>query len=290
LRLCLGCAAKFDGGDWRCPACGREPARAAGFPAFAPGIAGGGSGFDPAHFAEFARLEAGNFWFRARNRLINWALARHFPGAASLLEVGCGTGFVLAGVAAAFPGLRLAGSEAAAAGLAFAAQRVPQAALMQMDARRIPFRDEFDVAGAFDVIEHIEDDRAVLAELRAAVVPGGGVLLTVPQHPFLWSEFDARVHHVRRYRADELRAKLEAAGLEVVRMTSFVTVLLPLMLLSRWTRGRPGADYDPLAELKISPLLNWPMERALDLERQLIRAGLSLPAGGSLLAVARRPR
>ncbi len=289
MRLCLGCGAGFSSNEWRCPQCGYRPPQAAGFPAFAPGIAGGGSGFDPAHFAEFARLEAGNFWFRSRNRLIVWAIARYFGQARSFLEVGCGTGYVLSGIAAAFPGMKLAGSEAATEGLAYAAKRLPGANLMQMDARRIPFRAEFDAVGAFDVIEHIEDDRAVLGQLREATVPGGGILLTVPQHPWLWSEHDVRQHHVRRYTARELRDKVVAADLEIIRMTSFVTLLLPLMLLSRLMQRRPRRDYEPLAELKIPPWLNWPLEKVLDIERALIRAGLSLPMGGSLLLVARRP-
>jgi hypothetical protein len=80
------------------------------------------------------------------------------------------------------------------------------------------------------------------------------------------------------------------AGLENVRMTSFVTVLLPLMYLSRLVQRAPGAGYDPLAELRIAPWLNWPLEQALSLERMLMQAGVNLPFGGSLLVVARRPR
>jgi SAM-dependent methyltransferase len=290
LKLCLRCGAGYAGEGWRCPQCGYEPPRIGGFPAFAPEIAQGASGYDPAHFAELARLEAGNFWFRARNRLITWAIGRYCGGARSFLEIGCGTGFVLAGIAAAFPALKLAASEAASTGLAFAAARVPGAILMQMDARRIPFRDEFDAAGAFDVIEHIEDDHGVLDALRGALVPGGALLLTVPQHPWLWSAYDVRSGHVRRYRARELRARVIDAGLEIVRMTSFVTLLLPLMTASRLAQRAPNAGYDPLAELKIASWLNWLLERALNAERVLIRAGISLPAGGSLLVVARKPR
>ena len=288
MRLCPRCGAAHQAENWLCPACGFEPPRIGGFPAFAPELAHAEVGYDPAHFAELARLEAGNFWFRARNRLIVWALARYFPRARRVLEAGCGTGYVLSGITAAFPGLELTGSEVAAEGLAHAARRVPAARLIQMDVRHIPFSAEFDVAGAFDVIEHVEDDRAALRALRGAIVPGGGLLLTVPQHPFLWSEFDARAHHVRRYRAAELKGKLLEAGFEIVRMTSFVSLLLPLMMASRLARRAPGADYDPLAELRIAPWLNSFLECALDLERLLIRAGVPLPAGGSLLVVARR--
>ena len=73
-------------------------------------------------------------------------------------------------------------------------------------------------------------------------------------------------------------------------MTSFVTLLLPLMTASRLLQRAPGADYDPLAELRVAPWLNWALERALDFERLLIRAGIPFPAGGSLLVVAKRPQ
>ena len=113
-------------------------------------------------------------------------------------------------------------------------------------------------------------------------------MVTVPQHPFLWSEYDVRARHVRRYRAADLRAKVMEAGFEIVKMTSFVTLLMPLMFASRLARRAPDRNYDPLSELRIAPWLNWTLEQALDLERLLIRAGLNLPVGGSLLLVARR--
>ena len=240
-------------------------------------------------FAELAALEENNFWFRARNRLIVWALGQYTPAFSDFLEVGCGTGYVLQGVAAAFPSARICGTEAQTEGLKFAASRVSRATFLQMDARHMPFDREFDVIGAFDVIEHISEDESVLTQMHRALRPGGNLLLTVPQHPFLWSEYDVRAHHVRRYTAGELRHKLTRAGFEIVKMTSFVSLLLPLMMLSRRSQRVAGADYDPLAELRIAPVANALLKCALDAERLLIRAGLSLPAGGSLLAVARRP-
>jgi SAM-dependent methyltransferase len=289
LRVCPGCGATRAAAGWDCSVCGYRPQQRAGFIALAPELAAQAEGFDPALFADLAALEARNFWFRARNRLIVWALQRHVPAFTDFLEIGCGTGYVLQGIAAAYPQARLCATEAQTEGLQFAAARVPRAAFLQMDARRMPFDREFDAVGAFDVIEHIAEDEAVLAQMHRALRPGGSLLLTVPQHPFLWSEYDVRAHHVRRYTAVELRQKLARTGYEIVKMTSFVSVLLPLMMSSRLIRRTSAPEYDPLAELRIGAVANALLERALDAERLLIRAGLTLPFGGSLLAVARRP-
>ncbi|MDI1341195.1 class I SAM-dependent methyltransferase [Polaromonas sp.] len=287
MKLCLRCAATFSGTGWRCTSCGGSPAEKDGFPAFAPELAAD-EGFKDAYFDELARLEAQNFWFRSRNRLIQWSLRRHFPGAQNFLEVGCGTGFVLAGVASAFPRLKLAGSEISSAGLAHAARRVPGAELFQMDARAIPFADEFDMLGAFDVLEHIHEDEAVLRQMHRAVRPGGGILLTVPQHDFLWSRMDEHACHVRRYAARDLAAKVRAAGFRVERITSFVSLLLPLMMASRRLQAAEDEGYDPLAELRIGGLANVLLEKMMSVERLVIRAGLNFPAGGSLFLVARK--
>ena len=289
MRLCPACRAENISADWRCSACAYAPAMRSGFVALAPELAATAEGFDPTLFSELALLEARNFWFRARNRLIVWALQRYFPGFTNLMEVGCGTGYVLQGIAAAFPAATLWGTEAQTQGLRYAAERVPRATFLQLDARQMPFDREFDVIGAFDVIEHIAEDEVVLGELHRAARPGGGVLLTVPQHPFLWSEYDARAHHVRRYTAAELRHKVTRVGFEIVKMTSFVSLLLPLMMLSRRARRTTAVAYDPLSELRIGAIANAMLERVLDVERLLIRAGLSLPCGGSLLVAARRP-
>lgn len=239
-------------------------------------------------FERLVELEPGNFWFRARNRLIVWALGRYFPKAGSLLEIGCGTGYVLSGIHQAFPSLVLAGSEIFSQGLACAARRLPGVKLFQMDARRIPFKAEFDVVGAFDVLEHIDADEQVLAQMYRAVKPGGGILLTVPQHPLLWSYADTVARHVRRYQAGDLRAKLERAGFRMVRSTSFVSLLMPLMLVSRHARQHDDGERDLLAELCLPAWKNRLLEWVLNLEWLLIRWHVPMPAGGSLLMIARK--
>lgn len=284
MKICGACDERFDRPDWECPACAYCASRVDGHLAFAPEMAEKSEGFEVDYFAQLVEGEAGNFWFRARNKLIIWALRRYFPQAESFLEIGCGTGFVLSGIREAFPEMALSGSEVFSAGLGFAASRLPGVELYQMDARRIPFESDVDVIGAFDVLEHIEEDAKVLAQMRQAARTG--IILTVPQHPFLWSQADEYARHVRRYRAAELRAKVERAGFRIVRMTSFVSLLLPLMLISR-LKQQNQEEFDPAAEFKVGRVVNTVLEKTLDVEHTLIRSGLSFPTGGSLLLVAR---
>lgn len=288
MKVCSACCELFAGPTWVCPACGTAPVRIAGYLAFSPSMAESGSGYKADHFAKLVEIEERNFWFRSRNRLLIWALRRYFPHARSLLEIGCGTGYVLLGMQRAFPGLVLAGSEIFSAGLEFAGRRLPGVDLFQMDGARIPFVDEFDVVGAFDVLEHIEDDETVLAQMYRAVRPGGGVLITVPQHMFLWSQADVEAVHQRRYNAREMRSKIERAGFKVVRLTSFVSFLFPLMAVQRWNNRKPDPSYSVHQELAIGGAANWGLTQMLGVERAFIKAGISFPFGGSLLAVARK--
>jgi ubiquinone/menaquinone biosynthesis C-methylase UbiE len=282
---CPGCTEKYLSNLIFCPECGFCPPEIDGIPAWAPELAFAGGGFKSEYFNTLSELEAENFWFRARNALIIWALKKYAPSFQSFIEIGCGTGFVLSGIASIFQSAKLFGSEIFSNGLEFAARRVQKVQFMQMDARSIPYENEFDAIGAFDVLEHISEDERVLAETYRALKSGGILLLTVPQHRWLWSATDDYACHVRRYTAVELHSKLKQAGFTLLRSTSFVSLLLPMMLLSR-RRHQNKKDFDPLKEFRISPVLNRILEVFLRLEHRMIQSGISLPMGGSRLVVA----
>lgn len=288
MKVCLECEESFDAPTWICPHCGHAPETYLDFLSFSPSLARVNDGWDPAYSQRLAERESSNFWFRARNSLIVWALKRYFPGAQSFLEVGCGTGFVLSGIHEAFPGLALSGSDGTCESLAFAREKCPAADFFQIDARAIPFRDEFDLIGAFDVLEHIEEDLDALKQIHAALRPQGGLLVTVPQHEFLWSVADDFSYHKRRYSRAELLEKLDQAGFSVTRVTSFNAFLLPLMLLSRRRLPKLVEDFDPMSEYSSSRALNAILESVLRLEKELISFGVNFPLGGTLLAVAQR--
>jgi SAM-dependent methyltransferase len=287
MKKCIACAHAFESASWQCPTCSWQPTQRDNRFYFSPELAEDNTGFSGEYFPALAACETGHFWFESRNRLLMWALQKYFPNIKSGLEIGCGTGFVLKGLTETFPWASFSGSEVFGEGLNFAAQRVPSAELFQMDARKIPFQNEFNVIGAFDVLEHIEEDDDVLREMYSAITSDGGIILTVPQHQWLWSDTDVHAYHKRRYSRQELKSKVEGAGFHVQHVTSFISVLLPILMLSR-RRFKGEQSFQSDMETDIHPLINRVLAAALTGERFLIKRGLSLPVGGSLLLVAKK--
>jgi SAM-dependent methyltransferase len=291
VKRCLSCRKPFGGDGWQCRACGWAPSVMDGFLAFAPELALESESYPQGVDAQITSVEDNCFWFEGRKEVIAEALNRFFPEKRRFLEIGCGTGHVLSWLAKTRPRVRFAGSDVYLSSLRLARRRLPAAEFIQMDACRIPFQEEFDVVGAFDVLEHIEDDRTALSAMHMAIKPGGGLLLTVPQHKWLWSPADEAACHKRRYTRPELQKKVQEAGFEIMWMSSFITFLLPLMLLSRMrlkmARDRTNASVVN-SELPMDGVANRFCKRVLDLERAALRRFSSFPIGGSIICAGKK--
>jgi SAM-dependent methyltransferase len=285
---CVVC--KNDVVNWPCTVCGFGPKVEMDISYFAPQIMGVTDGYDPRFFKELSKLESTNFWFLARNKMINYFIKRYTKENSNYFELGCGSGFVLAHIEKQNPKWQITASEYQPEGIPFASTRVSsKVKFAQIDGNQIPYRNEFDVVGAFDVIEHIENDLQVLAEIREALVPGGLLFINVPQHMFLWSRYDELGHHFRRYSRNELHSKIINSGFEVVKSVSFNFLLFPILLLSRFSKkNKSKSEIDVMSELKISPLQNSLLSFILKLEFFLIRLRLTPAFGGSRFLVAKK--
>lgn len=115
-------------------------------------------------------------------------------------------------------------------------------------AEELPFPDgAFDAACLFDVLEHVEDDRAALAEARRVLKPGGLLFVSVPLHPELWSAHDEACGHFRRYRKGEVVGLAAPLGFAALERRHFVSLFLPLAWAARRLgRGGPGRLPGPL--------------------------------------------
>lgn len=290
MKKCLSCNCSIIHSEWICSNCNWSPKYSEGFLCFAPEIDGASDSYDPSWYSELALLEAQNFWFVSRNELIAWVSSVYLSKSGSFLEIGCGTGYVLQMLRNQFPYWNIYASEAQLRGLAFAKMRSPSGVeFFQMDATLIPFKHEFDFIGAFDVIEHISNDSKVLSQIHQALRSDGILLLTVPQHMFLWSKYDEVGCHYRRYACIELEDKLRSAGFQVLFSTSFNTILMPLMIISRFLlMFKQNQEVDVLQELKLPSFLNFFLLTILRFEIKLIKFGIRFPFGGSRVILAKK--
>ena len=288
MKFCIFCGKRVESFNVRCKECNESPKQDNGFFCFSSELGELCGGFNVDCFAYLSQIEPQNFWFRYRNRLILWCIQKYFHNCKTFFEIGCGTGFVLSAIENEFPHMELCGSDIFTQGLIYASKRIKKAELFQMDARKMPFQEEFDVIGAFDVLEHIEEDTAVLSQMCNALRSNGGIILTVPQHEFMWGPADEHAHHVRRYSASELKSKVEKAGFKVTRVTSFMSLLFPIMVISRLKDKIMKESYEHMNEFRIHALVNKAFDNLLKMEEAYIKSGLNSHFGGSLLLIARK--
>ncbi|HWP65717.1 MAG TPA: class I SAM-dependent methyltransferase [Candidatus Limnocylindria bacterium] len=236
-----------------------------------------------AEIDEMARLEDTHWWFVGKRILVASALGSVAGGRA--LDVGCGTGRLVTELGRRW---RCYGTDVSRTALAHSLRRGCDG-LVNAAAERLPFRaGSFVLVTALDVIEHADDDRAVLAEICRVLVRDGTLVVSVPAVPALWSAHDVALGHRRRYTRRTLRAALESAGFIVVSMSYTNTAIFPIAaavrLLSRLRPPAPGSESDMFP---VPAPLNRFLIALYRIEAMLIRH-VSLPIGVSLLAVAKR--
>jgi SAM-dependent methyltransferase len=226
---------------------------------------------------EYERMHAVEermWWFRGLHANLIQALAP--AGSAPILDAGCGTGGLLA---------RLAGRpaygldiEPLAAGLAREKSDMP-VCVGSVD--RLPFGPaSFGAIVSADVLAHdlVAEPEAV-AEAHRCLKPGGLYVVNLPAYRWLSSDHDRRVRQSRRYTRGRVQRLLEQAGFASVRTTYWNTILFPLMAMRRLLLPG-GGDVRPYPGA-----VNALFGAAMAIENRVIRLGVALPFGGSVLAV-----
>ena len=233
-------------------------------------------------YQQMAELDDRHWWYRARRRILADLIRREakLPAKARILEIGCGTGHNLSmlGGFGHVDGLEL-DEEAAALSEKRLGRKVMRSPLPELD--QVP--DNYDLIGAFDVIEHIDDDHAALAAIASKLKPGGKFMMTVPAHPWMWTAHDVANHHKRRYSKRALRSLIENSPMKLERLGYFNSLLFPVAVAERAASKLRGKDN---GEVSLPPApLNSALEAVFASERYLV-GRLPLPPGLSLFAVA----
>ena len=242
-------------------------------------------------FGRFFEVEDRHWWFVGRRRIVLDQLARAIPradarypggpdGCRRVLDIGCGTGGVLAHLGEFGQAYGIDPSPEATQ---YCHERgLPVALGSGME---LPYQDQtFEAVLALDVIEHVEDDVRLLREARRVLRPGGVAVLTVPALPWLWSSHDVVNHHYRRYVRATLESAVCAAGLAPEKISYYNSLLLPLAV-TRKVMHRMNGTGDHLETLP-GPA-NGVLRAILGAEKPLI-GKVNLPIGASLVCTARR--
>jgi SAM-dependent methyltransferase len=234
-------------------------------------------------YDRMAELDQRHWWYRARREVIAALIRRviHPPANARILEIGCGTGHNLAMLSqfGAVDALEL--DEQARA---IAEERLGRSVMSAPLPEIAGVADRhYHLVGAFDVIEHIDDDAAALVSIAGKMRPDGKFVMTVPAHQWMWSAHDVVNHHKRRYSKRQLKALIDESPLRLEQLGYFNSLLFPAAVAERMASKARGKDE---ADLTLPPRpLNTALERAFATERHLI-GRMPLPPGLSLFAVA----
>ncbi len=225
------------------------------------------------------------WWFVARRKLVVSLLKSYLKQVPDnrLLDIGCGTGNNLIEFNKLGQAMGLDNSQEA---IDFCKQR-GLTNVVNQDAEKISLEKEsFDAITMLDVMEHVQDDMALLKNCYELCAKDGFLLITVPAYGFLWSEHDEALHHKRRYTASELRNKLNVANFKIIKISYVITSLFfPIFFLRFWQNMFKKSVYPQTSIILLPKLINDLIIKILDIENFLVKK-INFPIGTSIVCVA----
>jgi SAM-dependent methyltransferase len=238
-------------------------------------------------------VEQRHFWFRGFRRFVTPLVEEATAGISRprLLDAGCGTGAnlsLLKNFGVPF------GLELFWRGLQFGRDR-GVTRLVQGTVTSLPFSDaSIDVVLSFDVLYCLPDpaERNSIAEMFRVLRSGGSVIINVAALDMLKGDHSVLGGEVRRYTKRELRDKLARAGFRVKRITYTNASLFPITAAVRALQRLRGLKEgtNTKGDFYVPPApVNALFAAALTVESMLVKAGMNMPLGSSVLCLAQKP-
>lgn len=240
---------------------------------------------DPQHLVQLSKLEDTYWWHIAKRQLIMNLVTEHFPPPGRLVEGGIGSCHNL--LAFQETGYVVAGFDISAQAVEYGRGKgIDQVAVHDLG-EPWPLEDgSHDVVVLLDVLEHLADPAQVLRNARRILQPGGGVVFTVPAYPWLFSNWDERLGHYRRYTEEMLRRQANEANLLVEWLNYWNTFTLPAAVVLRGVERYRKQDRVPEFP-PVNPAVNSMLLGLARCERWWM-GKVKVPCGLSLVGVLRK--
>lgn len=247
---------------------------------------------DPAFQEKYYRIERDHAWSVARRDILLRVLEKSgLERNARIVEFGCSGGLLLdllrkAGYHST------SGVEASETAVALCQTRGISNVMTTDEAAVRLAPSNFDCVIASDVLEHIQDERAALAEWHRLLAPQGKLIVFVPAFSMLWSRHDVINQHYRRYTLWQLSERVKAAGF-VIEDSGYwnwalffptAAARVAASIRAALVPPNPGAEDDRFAELR--PGLNAIVREWMLLENRMMAHGARFPLGMSTWVVA----
>jgi SAM-dependent methyltransferase len=153
---------------------------------------------------------------------------------ASIMEVGCSAGHLLADMRRSLPNAKLTGGDYTLGTLLKLGEKMPGIPLVRFNLADSPLpSDTYDAMVLLNVLEHIEDDVAASKHIARMLKPGGFAVIEVPAGPELFDDYDRQLRHFRRYTLQNICSVVEHAGLVVERRNYLGALIYPAFYLAK---------------------------------------------------------
>jgi SAM-dependent methyltransferase len=213
-----------------------------------------------------------------------------------IIEFGCSSGFLLRELVERLPEHVIIGSDYTLGTLQTLASEVPRVPLLHFDLTCCPLLDGFaDIAILLNVLEHIEDDEAAVAQVFRVLRPGGTAVIEVPAQSSLLDVYDRVLMHFRRYDMPQLIELLRRTGFVIERRSHLGFFLFsPFYLSKRLNQMRYRARQDIDEQALVTRMItntarSGPLMRYLMTAEHWLRRRIYLPFGIRCLVTCRKP-
>jgi predicted TPR repeat methyltransferase len=188
-----------------------------------------------------------HFWIRRRFDVMRRLADSVLRNSRSAAEIGCGNGLLQREVEDYY-GTSVAGFDLNEVALQKNVSRSSPLYCYDIHQRDPQLAARFDLLLLFDVLEHIEAEGDFLQSVKFHLADSGTLLINVPAHQFLHSDYDLAAGHIRRYSVDHLTKVTEENGFKMCALTYWGLPLVPLLVArKRMTIGRTDGrgGFDP---------------------------------------------
>lgn len=235
-------------------------------------------------YKELYRIEE-NHWWHLHKQSVVFQMIKKFAQKGKVLDIGAGTGKILSLLKK--KGWQIYGIEGEKQAIKLAKKRRVSLVSVDLESQKIPYKDNsFDLVLLLDVLEHVDNQQHLLAEIKRLLQRNGVAIISVPAYQWLFCYWDEMLRHKRRYTKKSLKKVLQNQDFNFLFLSYFNSLLLLPAILVRFVKRIINSRQD-VSDFQSTPLsfISVPIIKSYFYLERLWLKKFSLPFGLSVMAV-----